>query len=134
MVHSTSSSRKVPESVSSTSLDSCGEVLSIVTATGMLFPAAMAMIFVPLPRLAFPTAKPPFFCRHEAAVYEAFVQVQLVYLKRNLRQRRICPRLRLNIHFGACLIGYSVSTGMYANNTVPEVPYSRGNTDTQVAA
>jgi hypothetical protein len=32
----------------------------MVTATGTLFPAAMAMIFVPLPRLVFPTAKPLF--------------------------------------------------------------------------
>src|SRR5882724_10228059 len=47
-----SSSRKLPASVSSTSFDSCGEAESIVTARGTLFPAATAMILVPLPRLA----------------------------------------------------------------------------------
>ncbi len=55
-----SSSRKLPASVSSTSFDSCGEAESIVTARGTLFPAAMAMILVPLPRLVLPTARPPF--------------------------------------------------------------------------
>src|SRR5229473_6396868 len=45
---------KLPASVSSTSFDSCGEAESIVTARGTLFPAAMAMILVPLPRLVLP--------------------------------------------------------------------------------
>jgi len=55
-----SSSRKLPARVSSTSLVSCGKALSTVTARGKLVTAAMAMIFVPLPRLVGPTAKPPF--------------------------------------------------------------------------
>jgi hypothetical protein len=42
-----SSSRKLSESVSSMSIGWCGEAKSIVTATGTLFPAAMAVILAP---------------------------------------------------------------------------------------
>jgi hypothetical protein len=55
-----SSSRKLPASASSTSRHSAGEALSTETASGRLLPAAIGMIFVPLPRRVGPTAKPPF--------------------------------------------------------------------------
>jgi len=42
-------------------LHSAGEALSTVTAKGRPSPEAIATIFVPLPRLVGPTAKPPFW-------------------------------------------------------------------------
>ena len=45
----------------STSWHSAGEALSTDTARGRLLPAAIAMIFVPLPRRVGPSAKPPFW-------------------------------------------------------------------------
>jgi hypothetical protein len=55
-----SSSRKLPAKTSSTSCDSCGEALWTDTASGRLLSAAIARIFVPLPRRVGPTASPPF--------------------------------------------------------------------------
>jgi hypothetical protein len=56
-----SSSRKLPARTSSTSWHSAGEALWTDTARGRLSPAAIATIFVPLPRRVGPTAKPPFW-------------------------------------------------------------------------
>lgn len=55
-----SSSRKLPARTSSTSWHSAGEALCTDTARGRLLPAAIATIFVPLPRRVGPTARPPF--------------------------------------------------------------------------
>jgi hypothetical protein len=55
-----SSSRKLPARTSSTSRHSAGEALWTDTARGRLLPAAIATIFVPLPRRVGPTARPPF--------------------------------------------------------------------------
>jgi hypothetical protein len=55
------SSRKLPARTSSTSWYSAGEALCTDTARGRLLVAAMATIFVPLPRRVGPTAKPPFW-------------------------------------------------------------------------
>src|SRR5512136_769641 len=54
------SSRKLPARTCSTNWHSAGEALSTATARGRLLPAAIAMIFVPLPRRVGPTATPPF--------------------------------------------------------------------------
>jgi hypothetical protein len=56
-----SSSRKLPARTYSTSWHSAGEALSTDTAIGRLLPAAIAMIFVPLPRRVGPSAKPLFW-------------------------------------------------------------------------
>jgi hypothetical protein len=56
-----SSSRKLPARTPSTSWHSAGEALSTDTARGRLLSAAIATIFVPLPRRVGPTAKPPFW-------------------------------------------------------------------------
>lgn len=55
------SSRKLPARTSSTSWHSAGEALCTDTARGRLLVAAIATIFVPLPRRVRPTAKPPFW-------------------------------------------------------------------------
>jgi len=55
-----SSSRKLPARTSSTSWHSAGEALWTDMARGRLLSAAIATIFVPLPRRVGPTAKPPF--------------------------------------------------------------------------
>src|SRR5690242_20622639 len=55
------SSRKLPARTSSTSWHSAGEALCTDTARGRLLAAAIATIFVPLPRRVGPTAKPPFW-------------------------------------------------------------------------
>jgi hypothetical protein len=55
------SSRKHPAKTASTSRHSAGEALSTDTARGRPSPEAIATIFVPLPRLVGPTAKPPFW-------------------------------------------------------------------------
>jgi len=55
------SSRKLPARTSSTSWHSAGEALCTDTARGRLLVAAIATIFVPLPRRVGPTAKPPFW-------------------------------------------------------------------------
>jgi hypothetical protein len=54
------SARKIPARTSSTSWHSPGEALSTDTARGRLLPAAIATIFVPLPRRVGPMAKSPF--------------------------------------------------------------------------
>src|SRR5450755_8083 len=54
------SSRKLPARTSSTSWHSFGEALCTDTARGRLLLAAIATIFVPLPRRVGPTPKPPF--------------------------------------------------------------------------
>lgn len=56
-----SSSRKLPARTYSTSWHSAGEALSTDTARGRLLAAAIAMIFVPLPRRVGPSAKPAFW-------------------------------------------------------------------------
>jgi hypothetical protein len=56
-------SRKLPARTYSTSWHSAGEALSTDTARGGLLAAATGMIFVPLPRLVGPTAKPRFSAR-----------------------------------------------------------------------
>lgn len=56
-----SSSRERSDRMYSTSWHSAGEALSIDTARGRLLWAAIAMIFVPLPRRVGPSAKPPFW-------------------------------------------------------------------------
>src|SRR4051794_30446548 len=56
-----SSSRKLPARTYSTSWHSAGEALSTDTARGRLLAAAIAMIFVPLPRRVGPSAEPPFW-------------------------------------------------------------------------
>jgi len=53
-------SRKLPARTYSTSWHSAGEALSTDKARGRLLSAAIAMVFVPLPRRVGPTAKPPF--------------------------------------------------------------------------
>src|SRR5512142_968945 len=55
------SSRKLPARTSSTSWHWAGEALCTDTARGRLLAAAIATIFVPLPRRVGPTAKPPFW-------------------------------------------------------------------------
>jgi hypothetical protein len=57
-------------SVYCTRVTSSGEALSIYLASGRLELAAIAMIFVPLPRLVFPTLR-PLFRHREGAAYEA---------------------------------------------------------------
>src|SRR6185312_17053766 len=52
--------QELPASASSTNWHTADEALSTATASGRLLPAAIAMIFVPLPRRVGPTAKPPF--------------------------------------------------------------------------
>ena len=54
-------SRKVPARTSLTRLHSAGEALCTDTARGRLLSAAIATIFVPLPRRVGPTAKPSFW-------------------------------------------------------------------------
>lgn len=81
-----SSSRKLPESVYSTSFDSCGEAEPIVRDTETLLPTAIAMISVPLPRLVLPAAR-PLLGRCEAAADETFVQVQLALVVQPPGQR-----------------------------------------------
>jgi hypothetical protein len=56
----------------STSWHSAGEALCTHTARGRLLVAAIATIFVPLPRRVGPTAKPP-FCARESGIHECLV-------------------------------------------------------------
>ncbi len=50
----------LPWTVSGTTVTSCGEADAMCTATGRPWRSATAMIFVPLPRLVFPTQSPLF--------------------------------------------------------------------------
>src|SRR5512135_2580499 len=79
------SSRKLPARTSSTSRHSAGEALCTDTARGRLLAAAIATIFVPLPRRVGPTARPPFSAR-ERRIHERFFQVQLAALLQVLGQ------------------------------------------------
>jgi hypothetical protein len=62
--------------VASTRETSCGEALSVWRARGIEEPSENAMIFVPLPRLVFPTDA-PFFGHHKRAVYVARWEIYL---------------------------------------------------------
>ncbi len=68
--------RKLEARVALTRVTSCGEALSACRARGEEEPSENAMIFVPLPRLVFPTHS-PFFGQHERAVYVALREVYL---------------------------------------------------------
>lgn len=69
------SSTNLASRVNSTSLTSCGEALAAHMETGRPAGSAIAMAFVPLPRLIFPTQS-PLFSHYERAIDKALREVE----------------------------------------------------------
>src|SRR5262245_61521364 len=65
----------VASSVGSNKVTSAGEADASRRPTGIPWPSATTIHFVPLPRLVFPTHA-PLFCREKARVDERFVPVE----------------------------------------------------------
>src|SRR5919107_5991937 len=94
--------RKALARVGPTRVTSCGEALSVWRARGTEELSENAMIFVPLPRLVFPTHAPLFWLRQTSRLYSTLRGLSAHALRGLWLELRVrCPELLLRSTSGS---------------------------------